>query len=330
MRNEPTIHRYDDYGWLRGFNVIPSWAARIEQAWWDYDAGRFREEIALATQAHANCIRLWIEFTAWMADPEAVTAAFHDAIAAIGEHGMKAEPCLYNRWHNLEWDYGGTYILFLNERPRESRVYELGPQREYLQALVTPLARDDRVLMWDLCNEPRATSLDDPMSAREVLWLTQVADTVRATGAQQPITIGTTWLGANLDIYAPLCDVLGPHFYAHTPEDLAAKAEQAASQQKAHHKPMHCNEGIPGSLNDRRRAEVAKFHIKELESRGWGWIGWGMREGKAVSTRRDRVDTNGIDGEGFHAWFTAGGELRPGLEFLQEPPSLPPPWVRRP
>ncbi|NLG41664.1 MAG: hypothetical protein GX547_00310 [Phycisphaerae bacterium] len=33
----PSIHVYSDYGWLRGFSVVPSWGARIEQAWWDYD-----------------------------------------------------------------------------------------------------------------------------------------------------------------------------------------------------------------------------------------------------------------------------------------------------
>ena len=55
------MHHYTDYRWLRGFNIIPSWGARIEQAWWEYDPSRFREEAALATQTHANCIRLWIE-----------------------------------------------------------------------------------------------------------------------------------------------------------------------------------------------------------------------------------------------------------------------------
>jgi len=42
------IHRYADYRWLRGFSMIPSWGARIEQAWWDYDGSRFREEAAMA------------------------------------------------------------------------------------------------------------------------------------------------------------------------------------------------------------------------------------------------------------------------------------------
>jgi len=45
----PTMHVYDSYGWLRGLNCIPSWGARIEEAWWAYDPARFREEVALAS-----------------------------------------------------------------------------------------------------------------------------------------------------------------------------------------------------------------------------------------------------------------------------------------
>ena len=95
------IHSYSDYRWLRGFNMIPSWGARIEQAWWAYDGSRFRKEAALATQAHANCVRLWIEFSAWMADPERVQAAFMDAVTALGECNLLVMPCLFNRCHDL-------------------------------------------------------------------------------------------------------------------------------------------------------------------------------------------------------------------------------------
>lgn len=45
---KPTLHVYPDYGWLRGFSVVPSWGARIEEAWWFYDGARMREEVALA------------------------------------------------------------------------------------------------------------------------------------------------------------------------------------------------------------------------------------------------------------------------------------------
>jgi hypothetical protein len=47
-----------DFGGLRCFSVVPSWGARIEQAWWEYHPERMREEVALAKQVHANRIRL--------------------------------------------------------------------------------------------------------------------------------------------------------------------------------------------------------------------------------------------------------------------------------
>ena len=162
------LHRYDSYGWLRGFNVIASWGARIEQAWWDYEPGRMREEVALAAEAHANCIRLWIEFTAWMADPEGVTASFLDAVTAIDECGMRAMPCMFNRWHDRRWDYGGTYLEDL-DRGWESKL-------AYVRALVEPLAADERVLVWDLCNEPQARSLETPQAEREFAWLSAAAE----------------------------------------------------------------------------------------------------------------------------------------------------------
>ena len=55
-------------------------------------------------------------------------------------------------------------------------------------------------------------------------------------------------------------------------------------------------------------------------------MGWALREGKAISTRRDRYDGNGIDKQGFHPFFTKEGQLRGGLEFLTEQPAPAPPW----
>ena len=309
-------HSYADYGWLRGLNVIPSWGARIEQAWWSYDPQRVRAEMALARVIHANCIRLWIEFTAWMADPETVTARFLDAVAAIDECGMKTMPCLFNRWHDTNWDYGGTY----GENFRG-----ISAHREYVRAIVTPLKGDARILIWDLCNEPSALESDTD----EFRWLEAIAREVRAIGASQPITIGTHMVGngANMDTYAPLCDVLCCHPYSRTPQQLKDDHAVCRAVQAKHRKPMLCNECVPGSLNDLARAECAQWTIAALEREGWGWMGWGLREGLAIATRRDRIDSNGLDGCGFHAWFTREGQLRAHMDFLKAPPSRHPPWV---
>lgn len=309
----PSLHVYPDYAWLRGFSVVPSWGARIEEAWWSYDGSRFREEVVLAKSVHANCIRLWIEFTAWMADPRRVTERFLDAVAAIDEQGMKTMPCLFNRWHDVKWDYGGQYT--------EDLFREWGPKLDYVRALVEPLAADPRVLIWDLCNEPQAFNTNEEWSRREFEFLKQVAAAVRDAGARQPITIGTM-TGANIDTYAPLCDVLCAHPYVHTPGELTKMIDDLKAIARKHGKVMLVNECIPGCLDDGRRAEVARFYTKMLAKAGLGWMGWALREGKAISTRRDRYDANGLDGQGFHPFFTRDGKLRGGLEFLKEPPAI--------
>jgi len=277
-----------------------------------------RKEVALARQVHANCIRLWIEFTAWLRDPDTVAANFMDAVAAIAENGMKVMPCLFNRWHDKQFDYGGTYIE--NLRP------DWRPPLDYVKALVTPLASDDRILIWDLCNEPQAADLSNDANKSEFAWLTEIAATVRACGARQPILVGTMGGEGHVRVYAPLADVLCAHPYVHTPAELTKSIDTYRQISRDFGKPLLVNETIPGCLDDARRAEVAQFYNEQLSAAGFGWMGWALREGIAISTRRDRYDGNGIDGQGLHPFFTKEGKLRGGLEFLTEKPKLRAPW----
>jgi hypothetical protein len=313
---KPDLHVYPGYGWLRGFSVVPSWGARIEDAWWFYDGARMREEVALATQVHANCIRLWIEFTAWYRDPEKITAHFLDAVAAIDEAGMKVMPCLFNRWHDSQYDYGGTYTDFYSHH-----------HVEYVKALVTPLASDERILIWDLCNEPQAQDLSKLADLKEFEWLKKMGETVRACGARQPITVGTM-NGNNIDIYATISDVMCGHPYSHHREELIRLVEGYAERRKKYGKPFLVNETMGGCLDDQKRASMARYFTEILAEADMGWLGWALREGLAISTRRDRYDANGLDQQGFHPFFTKAGKLRDGLEFLKEEPKVWPPWKR--
>ncbi len=302
------------------FPWSPPGARRIEEAWWNYDGARFREEAALVKSVHANCIRLWIEFTAWMADPDKVTDRFHDAIKAIDELGMKTMPCLFNRWHDEKWDYGGQYI--------DDLYRDYPPKLDYVRALMKPLAEDPRILVWDLCNEPNAFTLDEKWQQYEFEFLKQVAAAVRQCQPRQPVSIGTMY-GTNIDLYAPFCDVLCYHAYMHTPAELKTQIESIKVIERNHGKAVLANECMPGCLDDNRRAELVKFYSQMLSEAGFGWMGWALHEGKAVSTRRDRYDYNGLDREGFHPFFTREGKLRGGLDFLLEPPKLLPPWQRK-
>jgi len=308
--SKPTLHVYPEYGWLRGLGIVPSWGSNIVEAWQLYDGARFREEVALARRIHCNCIRLWIEYAAWKTDRDRITARFFDAVAGIAEKGMKVMPCLFNRWRDKKLDYGGSYAS-------EKRELHF----EYVKTLVTPLAGDDRIMIWDLCNEPPARERTSP----EYLWLADIAATVRNCGVKQPVTIGTM-SGTNITNYAPLVDVLNGHPYAHNPPNLEVLIGSFQSMSRELNKPLLCNETIPGALDDLERAKVAKFYTEMLSAAGFGWMGWVIREGKAIATTREMHDNNGINGGGYHPFFTKKGKLRDGLEFLTETPKRRAPW----
>jgi len=330
VATKPTLHVYPDYGWLRGFNYIAPWGARIEDMWWFYDSKKMREDMALARSVHANSIRLWIEFTAWFRDPEKVTASFLDAIAAIDENGMKAMPCIFNRWHNPQFDYGGTHI--------DNIVPRMPAQLDYVRALVTPLARDARVFCWDLCNEPAAKlpafkqALVPEQQQREFAWLKGIADTVRECGAQQPILIGTMngqfGRGGSTEFYAPLADVLCVHPYARDREGLAKLIVDYRAMMQEFNKPLLANEGVPGCDVDEVRGETHRFYWELLSAAGIGIMPWSLKEGRSLAARRDRMDGNGINGKGFHPTFTKDNKLRGGHEWMRQKPKLRAPWEK--
>jgi len=53
-------------------------------------------------------------------------------------------------------------------------------------------------------------------------------------------------------------------------------------------KPMLSNDTVSSCLDDRRRAASARWTVRMKEDAGDGCMGWGVREDKAVSTRRGR------------------------------------------
>ena len=127
------LHVYPDYGWLRGFSIVPSWGARIEEAWWFYDGARMREEVALARQVHANCIRLWIEFTAWMADRQ----GDGELPRCRGGHRRGG-----NESDAVPVQPLARRLVGLRRHVHGDLYRDWQPQLDYVRALVRPLATD--------------------------------------------------------------------------------------------------------------------------------------------------------------------------------------------
>ena len=163
---------------LKGVNYYPNtrpwsfmwlyWNGPLVQA----DMRRLRDEVG------ANVIRVLVPYGrghAWQDDqgnimPDMLNR-LHQVVQLAGENDLKVIITLFD-WHH-----------FLNpkERPREL---------QYLTAIVSRFRNDDRVLAWDIHNEPDNYSDWQVDPAGVVSWVTATADELRRLDPRHPITVG--------------------------------------------------------------------------------------------------------------------------------------------
>ncbi|MGI8587512.1 MAG: cellulase family glycosylhydrolase [Chloroflexia bacterium] len=117
---------------------------------------------------------------------------------------------------------------------------EYQKQLNYLLGVVAPFANDDRVLAWDLHNEPDnyPTWNDPPDHSRVISWAQNIAGVIRQIDTNHPLTIGVgnysdLWAAANGQTLLDAVDFASFHCYdagglrtqmdairAHTPKPI--------------------------------------------------------------------------------------------------------------
>ncbi|MBA3945830.1 MAG: cellulase family glycosylhydrolase [Herpetosiphonaceae bacterium] len=163
---------------LKGVNYYPAlhpWAFMWTQ--WDgpavdHDLGRMEHELG------ANTVRVLVPYSrqnGWSDDNGHVRPAMLDELRQFvqlaGNHHVKVIVTLFD-WH---------YMLQPSERSSELA---------YLTTIVQAFRDDDRILAWDIHNEP--DNYDDwkldPTAT--VSWVTSVADVLHALDPRHPVTVG--------------------------------------------------------------------------------------------------------------------------------------------
>ncbi len=309
---------------IRGFNYQPSWGSAGLEIWRNFDAERMGHELALgrAYFPGINAIRLWLSHEAWARDPKKFAANLETALGMAACHGLRVMPCLFNRWHDPILDYGGIYAdHFL---PKSSWLLGRETIYDFVRAIATTHAADERIFTWDLCNEPFAyhgEPSDVPaLFQAESNWLKRVYGILKDCGVQAPITVGIH-PGYGLELIRkvePISDVLSIHpywmgestrrkkaDYEKQLDDYVAFAESAG-------KPLLATECCWGSTDDADRVEMMKFSLEQLKKRGIGWLAYLLHHSLIADAHR--VEFGPIGAPGNLSFIEADGRLRPGHE----------------
>lgn len=175
---------------LKGTNFYPKsrpWA----EMWRKWDGPATRADLARAQELGLNSVRVLVPYkpgNGWTnKETGEVVPEYLDELRQFvqmaGEMNMKVIVALFDFYDPAD-DTSMTPAMPTEERERRNKLY--------LQGIVPAFANDDRVLAWDLHNEPDLyrtwNDLRDP--AASVAWMSRMAAEIRRLDTNHLLTVG--------------------------------------------------------------------------------------------------------------------------------------------
>lgn len=303
-------------GWLnpycdiRGFNYQPSYEATGYSIWRQFRPEKFDTELGLGKKffPKINAVRYWLSFDAFAVDPSGFAKHFTTALDIANSHGLKVVPTLFNNWHSVP-GFGGVAEEMLNYwfvsygKKGEASNYVFRP---YLEKIVGDHAKDDRILAWDLCNEPH----NNGNWSLTLEWLTHSYKMCKDMGASQPVSVSIQGELGQLRAVGMISDLFLIHPYFAKPEALLETVDFARQQNKG----VLASECCWGSLDDAERAQIVVSDCGNLARAGIGFMPHALHESLVGDLHRAQF---GVLSSASSMHFIAmDGSLRPGHEVF--------------
>lgn len=292
---------YQKHPWISGANFIPSTAINQLEMWQadTYDSATIDRELGWAEGIGFNAMRVFLHSLAWKADPEGFKNRVNSYLGIAGKHNIKTIFVIFDDVWNKEPKAGkqpapkpGEHNSGWMQDPGQRASSDSAgfPALEkYVTDIISRFRSDDRVLMWDLYNEPGNSGKSDstlPLLKNVFKW-------ARAVNPDQPITVGLwKWDEANLNTYQLLnSDIVSYHDYEEPQWHL-----RVIQLLKASGRPLVCTEYMARTRNSRFSNTMPMLKKEKV-----GAINWGFTEGKTNTIYA--WDTPISDGSQPDEWF---------------------------
>jgi hypothetical protein len=267
---------------VRGSNYLPRTAVNVTEMWQreTFDPATINQELAWAEAAGYNSLRVFLQYLVWRDDPAGLRARLDQFLDIASNHGMRVmlipfcdcsfsgrEPYLgpqddpITGVHNSGWVPSPGLARVTDRRAWPDL-------KRYIQDLVGHYGQDERVLIWDLYNEPGNSN----MGAKSLPLVEATVQWAREADPAQPLTVGlwTDLQGSMSRRLAELSDVVSFHAYG-DPQDVAATIEVCHS----YGRPLICTEWLRRQAGNTFAAVLPLFRQHKI-----GWYHWGLVAGK--------------------------------------------------
>lgn len=290
---------YAKQPWLVGSNYNPATASNELEMWQaaTFDPKRIDLELGWAESIGMNTMRVFLHDLLWKQDPDGFKKRLDIFLTIASKHHIKPLFVLFDScWdptpnlgrqaeprpgiHNSRW-VQSPGAAALDDPAQYPRL------EGYVKGVVKAFAKDDRVLGWDLWNEPDngnggsyAAGDAKDKTERVLFLLPQVFRWAREAGATQPLTSGV-WKGGDWGVSEKLSpmekvqiensDVISFHSYE-KPDVLVQRVKAL----ETYGRPLICTEYMA-----RGNGSTFAGSLPILQREHVGAINWGLVAGRS-------------------------------------------------
>lgn len=281
---------YAKLPWLVGCNYYPATAINQIDMWQasTFDPATIDKELALAASIGMNTLRVYLHDLVWADDEQGLYKRMDQFLDICQNHGIRPffvffddchypepelgeQPLPVRAWHNSGWRNSPARDVALRFAEGAATGEEVARLKGYVQETMRRFKADERVLFWELYNEPGCGRGEDAEKSKRLVYESWVW--AREVNPSQPISSNTA--GAvgrvNIAINRANSDIHSIHSYS-----SPAALERLIEEYKKDGRPVIVTEWLA-----RTRGSTVQDCLPVLKEHRVGAVNWGFVSGKS-------------------------------------------------
>jgi endo-1,4-beta-mannosidase len=267
---------YTAQPWIVGCNFIPSTAGNQIEMWQEesFDIETIGRELGWARGLGFNTIRVYLHDLVWQADPEGFRDRMGLFLDLAARNRIRMIFVFFDDCWNQEPNLGrqpaprpGVHNSIWVQSPGTRVVKDpssWGRLSDYVIDIIGSFRTDDRVLLWDLYNEPGNNKLGEASQG----LLRSVFTWAREAGPTQPLSAGI-WFNNSVmnEFQLSVSDIVTFHNY-HDAENLTGQIRSLGENGR----PLICTEYMARSRGSRFETHLPIFKRERVGCLNWGLV----------------------------------------------------------
>ncbi|MFX1354097.1 MAG: cellulase family glycosylhydrolase [Promethearchaeota archaeon] len=273
---------YAKQPWFVGCNYIPSDAINQLEMFQreTFNPERIDQELIWAEDLGFNALRVFLHFLLWQDDFPGFKKRLDRFLQICEKHHIKVLMVLFDEMWNQDPKLGiqpdpipGVHNSGWLASPGRKRVLDESCYPElkgYVQEIINYYTSDERILGWDLYNEPGNMGMRNksfPLVIASFLW-------ARECNPSQPITVGFWQFNVKsrvwneLELLSIQCsDIISFHDYREV-----EKTVETIQDLKKYERPILCTEYLARTSNNNFETHLPIFKKEKIGAFNWGFI----------------------------------------------------------